>query len=165
MLRLGEWSQWFVQEKKVYWKVYIIYYIWQTNDNFWKKTLSLELQEGHLDHHRQCPSIQVAIRKSLNFTWRDQTLKSGWRDRDLFLSFDISSTRKQPHNSLSSFCSSKILWIDVVKHLDASVRIEAFSQIQDRYGPLLRFRFFSFPNFLKGVLLPNWKVVEGEIWP
>ena len=87
------------------------------------------------------------------------------RHRFIFVLRYLLIARKHPHNSMSSFYPLKIFWIDVVKHLDAEV--EAFSQIQDHCGPHLRFRlrFFSFPNFLKGVLLPNWKVVEGEIWP
>ena len=37
----------------------------------------LELPVGHLDHHLQCPTVQVAMYETLMTTWTNQALKSG----------------------------------------------------------------------------------------
>jgi len=119
MLRMEEWSQWFVQKKRYIEK--IIQYILQTSDNFWKRHFLLN-----------CKKVtRIVIANVQQYRWRYISLWSWlegikhWRlDGETKIYFCPSKSphsKKSPHNSLSSFYSSKIFWIDVVKHLDASL--------------------------------------------
>jgi len=47
---------------------------------FKEKTLTLELQAGHLDHHVQCPATQVVTNEYLTKTSSNQVLNSGTKN-------------------------------------------------------------------------------------
>jgi hypothetical protein len=97
----------------------------------------------------------------------DELKKSGteiWRYKDL--SFSLSS----PHQTTiltvpcHSCCCSLPVPVNVFKHLDASFsQSKPLSQLQHRYGPLLRLRLRSLCSFM-AALLPNFnKTVRREL--
>ena len=40
------------------------------------KETPLHMLAGHMDHHPQCPEVQVAMKGSLKVTYRNQAMKS-----------------------------------------------------------------------------------------
>jgi len=79
----------------------------------------------------------------LKINWRNQTLNSG---ETKICSSSGSPLSKHPHNSLSCCWCSLPIWINVLKHIDASLSdSKTVCQILNPRGPLhrLRFRFLS----------------------
>jgi len=149
-------------------KIYIYAYetctkIW--NDKWWlqEEVLSIELWTGHLEY-LQCPTIQFAMCESLKRNWRNQTLKSG---ETKICSSSASHLSKHPHNSLSFCWCSLPIWINVLKHLDASFSdSKTVGQIWKPRGPLvrLRHRFLNPSKILWFWISTIWLRAKSWLW-
>ena len=92
------------------------------------------------------------------------------RQRPLLLLQNLPTASKDPHNSVSSFCFSLLVPVNILKRPDATFyQSYPHSQLQNRHVPLLglwfRFRFrFRFLSAFTGALLPTFnKMVESEL--
>jgi hypothetical protein len=137
--------------------------IW--NDEWLLKEVALpfELWTAHLEH-LQCLTVQFAMHELLKINWRNQTLKSV---ETKICSSSGSSLSKHPHNSLSCCWCSLPIWINVLKHLDASFSdSKTVSQIWNPCGPLLRLRlrFLSPSKILCFWISTVWSRVKSWLW-
>jgi hypothetical protein len=126
-------------------KIHKMTYIWQ----FKQEALAIVQQAGHLNHHLQCQTTEVAMRELLKMAWRNQAMKSGETKTTSSLQSHHSS--KHPHNSLCSSSSSLPVRINVLKQFDA----KPLSQLPNRHGSTVRIRVM-FLSFFKRALLPNF---------
>jgi len=81
-----------------------------------------------------------------------------------FLLLEHLTGNKRPHSSLSSCCCSLPVPINVFKHLDTNFsHSKPLSQLQHRYGPLLRLRLRLFCSFQAALLRNFNKTVRREL--
>jgi hypothetical protein len=94
-----------------------------------------------------------------------ELMKSGTKSgrQRPFLLLEHLTSSNHAHSSLSICCRSLPVPINVFKHLDASFSHSKYlSQLQHRYGPLLRLRLRSLCSF-KAALIPNFnKTIRHE---
>ena len=85
------------------------------------------------------------------------------RQRPLLLLQNLLTENTRYHSSLPSWCSSLLVRIDVLKHLDAIFNSSTpLSQLQNRHGLLRRSRL-TFLSFKSSLLVNSKTMVQREL--